>query len=195
MAIKRQAKPSAARAKAPKSIKAKPASKPAAKKAKPLPGPTEAPKAEKPVKAYKPRQAKGGLSSFADLLKKQSELETIKKQAKAELRKAYEDKVKEADGIKKQYSELFSESLETLPKARKARRASPKVPKAKPAKRGAIAPYTAAEISAFIEQKDEGIDVKKIKIAGRRVKSVQKIDQAYDKADTKDAESILDLLR
>jgi hypothetical protein len=208
MAIKKQAKvnvakatPKAAKAtpKAAKANKAKPARKSAAKKAKPLPAPVEAPppKAEKSAKAYQPRKAASGLASYADLLKKQAELETIKKQAKAELRKAYEDKVKEAEDIKKQYAELFAESIGAQPKAAKARPAGakPRAAKRGAAKRGAIAPYTAVEIGSFIEQKEEGVDLPKIKIAGRRIKSIKKIDEAYEKSEAKDVDSVLKLLR
>jgi hypothetical protein len=194
MAIKKQSKASMAKPKTAKSIKVKPTPKPAAKKTKPVSAPVAepSPKAEKPAKVYKPRKAASGLSSYADLLKKQSELETIKKQAKAELRKAYEDKVKEADGIKKQYSSLFDESIDSLPKIKKARQVGVK---RGAAKKGAAAPYTAAEIDSFIEQKEQGIDAQKIKLSGRRIKSIRKIDEAYERSDAKDADSLLELLQ
>ncbi len=179
-----KAKPAKAKAKSPataKAAKPKDASKTARK---------VAPKKPAPVRT--PRQADVSLPGFEDFRKKQADLEVAAKQAKAAIRKAHDNKIKEADALKKQYFDLFNESFDTASKPRKATR---KGPKSKTATRGQAAPYKAAEIETFIEQKKKGLTVKDIKIKGRRPKSIQRISAAYDKASSKDTASILKLLK
>jgi histone H1/5 len=135
---------------------------------------------------------KAKVSSFAELVKKQSELETIRKQAKAELRRIFEAKLKEAEAIKAQYKSLFAESLDFEPKGRKPRRAGAK---AKRANLRVAAPISLPEVLSFIEQKQKGKDVKAIKIKGRKPKSVLRIGEAYAKAQVKDAKTVLGLLK
>lgn len=200
MAEKKTVKASSAKPKA-KPVKAKRsavvASKPAAKKAA---GKDSAPAKETaqaepklPSKrSYKPRKQKVALAGFADTLqKKQSELDDIKKRAKAELQKLYEGKMREAEGIKLQYKSLFDEPIESVPKARK-----PAGPgrKASGAKAGAAAPISLGEVESFLEQKEGGKDAASIKLPGRKPKSVLKIAEAYDRADEKTARTIHDLL-
>jgi hypothetical protein len=153
--------------------------------------PVEAPNAEGPTgKGRKPRKVNVG--SFSELLKKQAEIEAIKKRAKTELKELYEDKLKEADAIKKQYSELFREQIESAP-AKRGRKVAAKVsgekPKAK--SRG----FTVEQVGSFIQQKESGLDVAKIKIAGKNITGVKRIDAAYEKANEKDAKSVLQLLK
>ena len=179
-----KAKPAKAKAKSSTTVKAakpKTISKPASK---------VAPKKPAPVRA--PRQAEATLPGFEDFRKKQADLEVAAKQAKAAIRKAHGIKIKEADALKKQYFDLFNESFDIASKPRKATR---KGLNSKTATRGQAAPYKAAEIETFIEQKKKGLIVKDIKIKGRRPKSIQRISSAYDKASTKDAASVLALLK
>ena len=180
----------------PKAKPAKASSKPtttvkvAKSKAVSKPASKVAPKKPAPVRA--PHQAEATLPGFDDFRKKQADLEIAAKQAKAAIRKAYDIKIKEADALKKQYFDLFNESFDIVSKPRKATR---KGPKSKRATRGQAAPYKAAEIETFIEQKKKGLAVKDIKIKGRRPKSIQRIAAAYEKAGTKDTASILALLK
>jgi hypothetical protein len=145
----------------------------------------------KPAKHRVPRKQKLSLPGLEELEKKQSELDAVKKGIKTKLRDAYLDLEKRQDLIRGHYQELFNESIENILKHNK--RSSGKA--TKPAKRGAIVPYTKAEVSAFIEQKEQGIELSSIKIKGRRPKSIQKMMEAYEKADTKDSASVLAILR
>jgi hypothetical protein len=155
---------------------------------------------EKPIAVRKTRgpQKARALKGFDELLKKQAELEAVTKKAKSELRKEYEKTLQHAESLKDQYKNLFYEAIDTVsPKATRAN----KVTKATRGvgKRirttGAVAPITEAEVESFIEQKEQGLSTDRIKISGRRIKSVKRIDDAYNKADTKDAKSIRELLR
>jgi hypothetical protein len=158
---------------------------------KPKASPVKAPKAIKPEvkavakavvrKARSPQKAKG---SFADLIKKQAELEEVKKEAKAELKKQYDSLLKEAESIKGQYKGLFDESIESAPKPRggRARKAGGRVP--------GVVPFTLEEVKSFVGQKEAGMD--KIKIQHRRPKSVARMEDAYRRSE--DAEEILRIL-
>jgi len=157
----------------PKAKIVKPAAKPAAKAPE-----VKAPVARK-TRAYT-RRAKG---SFAELLKKQGELEAIKKGAKADLKKQYDSLVKEADSIKAQYKGLFNESIESAPKVRDARakKATGKVV--------GLRPFSLSEIKEFVKQKKQG---RAVKISGRRPKSIARMEDAYRHSE--DAKDILKML-
>jgi hypothetical protein len=175
---------SKAKAVKPKVVKAKPA--PTARKGittKPKAN-IKAPKRLKPLKVLKPdvkalpevkvRKVQGpnkAKGSIADLLKKHAELEKIKKGAKADLKKQYDGHLKEAESIKAQFKSLFSESIESAPKNR-----GPRTQKAI-GKVVGLKPFSLKEIEAFLEQKHHGIA--KIKIQGRRPKSIARIEDAY----------------
>jgi hypothetical protein len=189
---KKTAKAPKAKAAKPKVVKTKPAS--TVKNgfsAKPKADIAKAPKVAKPVvkatvevkvkKTRGPRKAKG---TFADLLKKQAELEEIKKGAKVELKKEYDGFLKEADKVKAQYKELFSESIESLPKARGtgSKKTAGKIL--------GLKPFTLKEVEDFVEQKQQGIS--EIKVQGRRPKSISRLEDAYRHSE--DAEEILKLL-
>jgi hypothetical protein len=164
--------------------------------------------AKKTADASKPRLAapskpagkkrgpgKASVPAFEDFRKMQGELEATKKKAMADMRKSIDAALGEADGLKKQYAELFGEKFDSSPKA-----GSPKVAKAKTkakAKTAKVASSRAIskeQVEAFLEQKSQGIDVKSIKVKGKNAIGVEKINAAYDKAETKDAQSILALL-
>jgi histone H1/5 len=178
-----------------KVVTAKPASKPkvAAKpkaKAPSKPAPkvqTKKPVAKAPVaikKAKKTRAyTKKPKGTFADLIKKQAELEEIKKGAKADLKKQYENHLKEAEKVKVQYKELFAENLDAPSKARA---------KATGKKKNGWKTFTLDQVQSFIDQTTEG---KPVKIPGKNAIGVKKIQAAYDKAKNKDAESVLALLK
>jgi hypothetical protein len=182
MAEKKATKPGPAKRKIVKA-KAKPiAKKVAAKKVSTV---EKAPTIEKrPTKVRVPRKQKLNIPGLEELEKKQSELDAVKKGIKTKLHSAYLDLKKREEVIRGHYQELFNESIDSST-AKKGR--ARKVP----TKRGAIAPYTKAEVAAFIEQKEQGIELKDMKIQGRRPKSIAKMDEAYRRADTKDVESIL----
>jgi hypothetical protein len=144
-----------------------------------------------------PQKARA-LKGFDELLKKQAELEAVTKKAKSELRKEYDKTLQHAESLKDQYKSLFHEAIDTAsPKAARAT----KVTKAtrgggkRVRTTGAVAPISGAEIESFIEQKEQGLSIDKIKIEGRRIKSVKRIDDAYNKADTKDTQSIREMLK
>jgi hypothetical protein len=164
---------------APKA-KAKVAKKPAPKAVKKI---TAAP-APKPVKVRKTRKAKNAISSYENLLKKESELETAKKLAKNELRKEYDAFLNQADSIKDKYKKLFGESIESAP--RKTRKVGGRKSTGK-AKRG----YTLEQIESFLSQKDSG---GKIKIEGKNATGVARIKAAFDKSPNKDAKAILEFI-
>jgi len=191
MAERKVAKPGTPKAK-PAKAKAKPTTTVKAAKPKAASKPARKVAPKKPASVGVPRQADASLPGFEDFRQKQADLEVAAKQAKAAIRKAHDIKIKEADALKKQYFDLFNESFDTVSKPRKATRIGSK---SKRATRGQAAPYKAAEIETFIEQKKKGLTVKDIKIKGRRPKSIQRISSAYDKAGTKDAASILALLK
>jgi len=176
---------SAAKPKAP----AAGARKTAARAAKPKAVASTAPEAES---AAKPRKARGlrrvkALKGFEEILKKQAELDAATKKAKAGLKKEYERAQKQADAIKEQYKALFKESIETAsPKAARGGR------KARAA--GAAGPFSKAEVESYIEQKENGISIDKMKIAGRRIKSIKRIEDAYNRAADKGSDSILAIL-
>jgi hypothetical protein len=125
-------------------------------------------------------RARGG---FAELIRIQSQYEEAKKGAKADLKREYEDLIKEADRIKAQYKGLFDESIESAPKAKAAR-----APKA-PGKVQGLKPFTMKEVENFIDQKKTGAA---IKIKGRRAKSIARMQEAY--GESEDADDILKLL-
>ena len=175
--VKKAVKAKVAKAKVVKAKRAKTvAAKPVAKK--PI---AKAPLAEKKVRKTRgPNKAKG---TFTDLLKIQSQLENAKKGAKADLKKQYESLIKESEKIKAQYKNLFSENIESAPKVRATvgEKAVKKVAGGKP--------FSLKEIQDFVEQKKEGIP---IKLAGRRAKSVEKIEVAFKK--TEEPDEILKIL-
>ena len=174
----RTARPKAVKARQAKDDKivAKPKAKPLAKRSV-----GQAPLAEgKARKTRGPNKTKG---TFADLLKIQTRFEIAKKDAKADLKKQYESLIEEAEKIKSQYVELFSESIESAPKAK-----TTGVKKAK-AKAAGAKSFTLKEIGDFIEQKKAGLP---IKLAGRRAKSIEKMELAYKK--TEEPEEILKAL-
>ena len=196
------ARPKAAKAKAkPVKAKAKPTAKstpqkakPASKKANPV-SVTSDPIAKEgkiPTRKYAPRKSKGNSPSYTELLRKEAELATIKQKTKAELRKAYDKKQKETEGIKKQYHDIFHESLDSAAKPGKHDKSGLR---SSSRRRLQAAPYTKEEIEGFIQQKKQGIDVSSIKIKGRRPQSIHRIDEAYENASTKDPVSILALLK
>ena len=176
------------------SIKKPVTKKPIAKASKPTtktaPKKTEEIKAPAMVKATrKPRVPhKVKITEFEEILKKKAELDAVTVKAKKHLQKEYQASIAQAEAIKAQYRELFDELIE-IKKAR-AKRGSGKARKI-----GVVAPITKAEVAAFIEQTENGIAIADIKISGRRPKSIQKIATAYNKAEKKDASSVLALLK
>jgi hypothetical protein len=129
----------------------------------------------------KPRKTRKAKSSFDELLKKQSELNVIKKAAKIELKKDYDAKMKEADDIKNQYKDLFDEDIKSAPsKSNGAKQGSAKNKK-----------LTLDQVQSFIDQFNEG---GKITITGKNAITVARIKEAYDKSLAKDAESVLQVL-
>jgi hypothetical protein len=149
---------------------------------------------EQPVTVKRARRSQRvkALKGFDELFKKQAELEAATKNAKSELRKEYDKTLQHAESLKDQYKSLFHEAIDTAsPKATKVTRGGGKRVRTT----GAVAPITEAEVESFIEQKEQGLSVDKIKISGRRIKSVKRIDDAYNKADTKDAKSIREMLQ
>lgn len=125
------------------------------------------------------KKAKG---SFAELQKIQAQYEEAKKGAKADLKKQYDRLIKEAEAIRVQYKGLFSESIESIPRARQAGS------KKKTAGKG----FTLDQIQSFIDQTSEG---KTVKIPGKNAISIAKIKAAYDKSKNKDAESVHEMLK
>jgi hypothetical protein len=196
MAEKKVVESSTAKVKIPKSKKItakKPVAKAKPKAATKKPISKAKPKAVKKVtpetkaktpKATRARKPKSALSSYANLLKKENELEAIRKLAKNELRKEYDGFLKKADAVKEQYKELFHEAIESAP--RKIRRVGGRKSTGK-AKRG----YTLEQIESYLSQKDSG---RKIKIEGKNVTGVARIKAAYEKSPSKDAKSILELI-
>jgi hypothetical protein len=167
----------------PKTVAKKPiAKKPVARKAAPKA------KAEKPIpvspatKVRKPRKAKVASSSYETMLKKQAELDAYKKQAKIELKKQYDEKLKEAHELKAHYHKLFAENIDSAPKGR-----SVATKKAGRNSRG----YALDQVQSFLDQKDAG---GKIKIEGKNATTVKRMQDAYNEAKSKDAESILAIL-
>jgi hypothetical protein len=138
----------------------------------------------KTVKVTRARRTKSALSSYANLLKKESELEAARKHAKNELRKEYDGFLKKADSVKGKYKELFHEPIESAP--RKARKAGGGKSTGK-AKRG----YTLEQIESFLSQVDAG---GKIKVDGKNATGVARIKAAFDKSTSKDAKAILDFI-
>jgi hypothetical protein len=168
-------------------VKAKPkdVNKKLSSKAKPKAAKKVAPAPEaKTFKVTRARKAKSALSSYANLLKKENELEAARKLAKNELRKEYDGFLKKADSVKGKYKELFHEPIESAPgKNRKVggRKSTGK------AKRG----YSLEQIKSFLSQKDNG---GKIKIEGKNATGLARIKAAYDESPSKDAKSILDFI-
>jgi hypothetical protein len=183
MAESKLNKPAATKAKVakPKTAKTKVAAKKPAPKAK---AKVEVKKPEaKVVKQRRPRKVKDALSNYATLLKKQAEIEAIKRQAKAELKKHYDSKIREADAIRAQYKELFGEAMDSTPRiARKG-----KVRKGAVKARG----YTLSQVQSYLDQRDSG---KAIKVEGKNATGIKRIKEAYEKADPKDAKTILAIL-
>ncbi len=175
----------------PKVAKAKPASV-AKPKAKVIKTPAvrlapKSPEAKAPVVEKKAKKTRSynrkPTGTFADLLKKQAELEEIKKGAKADLKKQFDAHIKEADRVKAQYKELFQENIESAPKVRGAgaKKARGRIP--------GLKPFSLAEVEEFVEQKKQG---KAIKIVGRRPKSIARMEDAYRHSE--DAKEILKTL-
>jgi hypothetical protein len=186
MAEKKEVKPSALKAKGskPKKVIAK---KPAIKKPVAKKPVAKAPAAksveEKVIKVRKPRKAKGTGSSYEIMLRKQVELDAYKRQAKIELKKQYDEKLKEGEELKAHYQKLFGENIGSAPKAGKA--GAQKLGKNS---RG----YTLDMVQSFLDQKDAGGT---IKIEGKNATTVKRMQEAYNKAAVKDAESILEILK
>jgi len=183
MAKTKTAKPTSAKSAKPKAaaanksaVKKPAADKPAAK----VPSPK--PEEEKAVKVRKPRKVKAAGSSYEIMLKKQAELDAYKKQAKIEIKKQYDEKLKEGEELKAHYQKLFGESIGSAPKAQKGG-----AQKAGKPSRG----FTLEQIESFLSQKDAG---GKIKIEGKNATGVARIKAAYDKSSEKDAESILEII-
>ena len=194
-------------AKAPKvkAVKPKSPAKPKVAKAKPTSAPkktsiarpqakvakvnlaTEAKKSVRPIRKPKGKKTRSytrkAQGAFADLLKKQAELEEIKKHAKAELKKQYESSLQEADNIKAQYKELFNEGIESAPKVQGERT------KKSTGKVVGLKPFSLKEVEDFIAQKKAGGN---IKIPGRRPKSIARMEAAYKQSE--EAEEILKIL-
>lgn len=122
------------------------------------------------------------LGTFADLLKKQSELEKIKKGAKDDLRKQYKHHIAESEKIRTQYQTLFNEVLIASVKGKKTSNAK------KALSRG----YTLEQVKMFIEQVEKG---GKVKIPGKNARGIARIKAAYEKSRGKDAMSVLLLLK
>jgi len=133
-----------------------------------------------------PNKAKVGLASFDDYKKKQSELDASKKKAMADLRQNIEEKTKEVENYKKQYSEMFGEKYDAVAKV-------PKQSRGRRARKngGAKKTFTDRQIEEYLEQKGQGLEVQNIRISGKNSISVKKIDSAYQKADSKTVEAIL----
>jgi hypothetical protein len=170
-----------------KAVAKKPAArKPATKKSvvkKPsAKAPASKPIEEKVVKIRKPRKAKVLVSSYETMLRKQAELDAYKKQAKIELKKQYDEKLKEASELKVHYHKLFSENIDSAPKGRSAG-----VKKAASRARG----YSLEQVQSFLDQKTAG---GKIKIAGKNATSIKRMQKAFDQSKDKDAESVLAVL-
>lgn len=173
----------------PKVAKAKPAAKPKVKatpkfapKVAVKPSAVKAPSPDKTAK--KPRSyTRKPKGSFADLLKKQAELEQIRKSAKADFKKQYDGLIKEANSIKVQYRGLFNDNIESAQKTRgpRTRKVGGKIV--------GLKPFSLGEVKDFVEQKKKG---KTIKIQGRRPKSIARMEDAY--RDSEDAEDILRML-
>jgi len=138
-------------------------------------------------KARKPR--KETLTGFDELFTKQAELAVVTKKAKTQLRKEYADAVKKADAIKDKYRTLFGEKIDDT--SVKLIKRGHKIQKGK----GITAPITKAEVESFIEQKEQGLGITDIKIKGRRIKTIKRISDVYNKADTKEPRTILALLQ
>jgi hypothetical protein len=173
---------------AKKASKAKSAAQPKVKVAKPAPKAEVKKHATKlpalPKKAKKTRMyTRKPRGTFADLLKKQAELEEIKKGAKADLKKQFDAYLKEADKVNAQYKELFGESIESAPKTKGARgrKGAGKIP--------GLKPFSLQEVEAFIDQKKSGVE---IKVPGRRPKSIARMEEAYKQSD--EAEGMLTIL-
>lgn len=150
---------------------AKPKAKASASKKLPVP---------KIEEAKKPRKARKAKSSFTEMLKKQSELDVIKKAAKAELKKDYDAKIKEADDINTQYKKLFDEDIKSAPSKGGNKKGSAKNKK-----------LTLDQVQSFIDQFNEG---GKISIPGKNAITIARIKEAYNKSSAKDAESVLEVL-
>jgi len=119
----------------------------------------------------------GKLEEVAEL---KAKLEKAEAEAKEEQRNIFKKKMNEANTLAAKFRELFGEDIDTKKK------------KNKPAKEAAkSSPISLDEIKAFIAQKTEG---KEIVLKGRRKASIKKIEEAYEVADTKDAESVMALL-
>jgi hypothetical protein len=125
------------------------------------------------------KKAKG---SFAELIKIQNQYEEAKRGAKSELRKEYDNLIKDSEKIKAQYKELFGEVIEGAPKAKG---------KTAAANRSGKKAFTLDQVQSYIDQTAQG---KKVKIPGKNAVGVEKIKTAYDRAKEKDAESVLALL-
>lgn len=182
MAVKKTSAVKAKTTKAKKALAKKPAVKKPMAKATVAKALAAKPIDEKVVKVRKPRKTKAAGSSYEMMLQKQTELDALKKQAKIELKKQYEEKLKEGEELKAHYQKLFGESIGSAPKALKGK--GKKVGKVS---RG----YTLDQIESFLSQKDAG---GKIKIDGKNATGVARIKAAYDKSPGKDAHSILEFI-
>jgi hypothetical protein len=181
----------------PNVVKAKPVAKAKAKAkvARPAPKAEEkkpevkAPIAEKPAKKTRSysRKPKGSLVAYENLLKHEAELEKARKAAKTELKGEYEKFLKEADEVKTKYQKLFNESISSAPKDKANVKAKPTG-----AKKNGWKSFSLDQVQSFIDQTSEGT---KVKIPGKNAIGVKKIQEAYDKATNKDAESVLELLK
>jgi len=182
MAAKKTSASKAKTTKAKKPVAKKPVVKKPVAKATAAKAPAAKPIEEKVVKARKARKVKIASSSYEMMLKKQAELDAYKKQAKIELKKQYEEKLKEGEDLKANFQELVGESIGSAPRTPKA--------KGKKVGKGSRG-YTLNQIESFLSQKDSG---GKIKIEGKNATGVARIKAAYDKSAGKDAKSILEII-
>jgi hypothetical protein len=131
-----------------------------------------------PAGEKKPRKAK---SPYADILKKQAELDATRKAAKSDLNKKYDDKITEAVAIQVEHNKLVNKSLDSSV----GNNASAK----KAIRKGNIG-FTLDLVKTFI---DQTIEVQPVKIHGKNTVGIKKIKAAYDKSKIKEAESVLEL--
>ena len=179
-------------AKAVEAKKAGPASKPAAKTVKPK---AKVAKVRKPRGPNKPKLATSG--SLSELHSLQAQVEKSKVKARKELTKTYQAAFNEAARIAVEFEELFGEPISSDRKANKSKASGTK--KGRPAggkkakgvkKVVGVKPFTLKEVEGFLEMKNEGIP---IKLAGRRSKSIEKLEEAYKQ--TQDPKEMLEMLK
>jgi hypothetical protein len=183
-------KPKLAKVNPTSAVKTAFVAKPTAKVAKPAPkAAPKKPKAAAPVAVVKVRTTRGPKKhtkgSFADLLKKQAELEGIKEKAKKDLKRDYGIYLNKAEDIAEEYRKIFSEEIGAAPKIKASGEK-----KATGTKTAGMKPYSLSEVASFVEQKRLGRA--KIKVSGRRPKSIAKMEDAFKQSE--EADEILKIL-